>query len=108
MTEDRFIEDRKKEISDNKIIIYGKGTKLMPLCGFTAQVMQIFKSFDKPFQVVNVLDNPEIRSRLKELSEWPTFPQIFVDGEFLGGCDIAMEMYESGELQQVVDKAFDA
>ena len=100
---DTFKADREKEIADNQILIYGKGTKLMPMCGFSGQVVEIFKHLEKPFEMINVLDNPDIRARLKEVTDWPTFPQIFVKGEFIGGCDIAREMFESGELKTMVE-----
>lgn len=101
-----FAEQRKKEIAENKVVVYGKGTKLMPMCGFTAQVVEVFKRLGKPFEVVNVLDDPEFRPQMKEFSSWPTFPQIYIDGELVGGCDIALEMYNSGELEQLLQKAF--
>ncbi len=100
---DTFKADREQEIKENRILIYGKGTKLMPMCGFSGTVVEIFKSLGQPFEMVNVLENPEIRARLREVTDWPTFPQIFIDGEFVGGCDIAKEMFESGELKQLVD-----
>ena len=99
---DTFKEDREKEIQANRILIYGKGTKLMPMCGFSGTVVEIFKSFGEPFEMINVLDNPDIRARLKEVTDWPTFPQVFVDGEFVGGCDIVREMFDAGELEQLV------
>ena len=105
---DQFKAERQKEISENKIVIYGKGTKLMPMCGFTGMVLEIVRSLEKPFHMVNILENEEIRSGMKEFSNWPTFPQVYVDGEFVGGCDIVREMHENGELQQVVEKAFEA
>jgi len=105
---DTFVEDRKKEIAENKILIYGKGTKLMPMCGFSGSVVEMFRQIGHPFEMINVLENPEIRARLKEVTEWPTFPQIFIGGEFVGGCDIATEMFHSGELKSLTDTAFEA
>jgi len=103
---DRFSEDRQKEISQNKILLYIKGTKNMPMCGFSSAVLQIFKGIGKPFETINILENPEIRQRMEEFSNWPTFPQVFIDGEFVGGCDIVTEMHERGELVPLVEKAF--
>lgn len=102
MTEE-FQEKRKAEIAENKILIYGKGRKGMPMCGFTGKVMGIFEELGKPYHVVNILDDAELRAEMKEFSGWPTFPQIYINGEFIGGCDIACELYESGELQKLVD-----
>lgn len=79
---------------------------MMPMCGFTGMVLEIFKRLEKPFKIVNILDSDEIRAGMKEMSQWPTFPQVYVGGEFVGGCDIVREMYESGELESVVEKAF--
>ncbi len=103
---DTFIEAREKEIKEHNILIYGKGTESMPMCGFSARVVDLFLKIDKPFHMINVLENPEIRARLKEVSGWPTFPQVFVNGELIGGCDITEEMYESGELEKLVEEAF--
>ena len=103
---DRFIEDRQKEVEHNKILLYIKGTKNMPMCGFSSAVLQIFKGIGKPFETINILENPEIRQRMEEFSNWPTFPQVFINGEFVGGCDIVTEMHERGELVPLVEKAF--
>ncbi len=103
---DRFIEDRQKEVGQNKILLYIKGTKNTPMCGFSSAVLQIFKGIGKPFETINVFENPEIRQRMEEFSNWPTFPQVFIDGEFVGGCDIVTEMHERGELVPLVEKAF--
>lgn len=100
------MEDRQKEIEKNKILLYIKGTKNMPMCGFSSAVLQIFKGIGKPFETINVLENPEIRQRMEEFSNWPTFPQVFINGEFVGGCDIVTEMHERGELVPLVEKAF--
>ena len=103
---DQFIEDRKKEVSGNKILLYIKGTKVQPQCGFSAATLQIFNQIGKPYETVNILANPEIRERMEEFSDWPTFPQVFIGGKFVGGCDIVTELYESGELQKMVGEAF--
>ena len=101
-----FIEQRKKEVQGSKIILYIKGTKEQPQCGFSAATLQIFNRIGKPYATVNVLTNPEIRAHMEEFSNWPTFPQVFVGGEFIGGCDIVTEMFEKGELEPLVKKAF--
>jgi monothiol glutaredoxin len=103
---DAFMEKRKKEVESNKILLYVKGTKDEPQCGFSATAVQVFKTLGKPFEVVNVLADPELYDRLEEFSGWPTFPQVFVGGKLIGGCDITVEMHESGELQKLVDETF--
>lgn len=94
-----------KLVNDNKILVFMKGSKLMPQCGFSNNVVQMLNSLGVPYQTVDVLDNPEIRQGIKEYSNWPTIPQIYIDGEFVGGSDIAIELYQSGELQQMVEVA---
>ncbi|PIQ86203.1 MAG: monothiol glutaredoxin, Grx4 family [Candidatus Omnitrophica bacterium CG11_big_fil_rev_8_21_14_0_20_45_26] len=105
---DDFKAERQKEVSSNKIVLYIKGTKEQPQCGFSAATIQAFKLLGKPFHTIDVLSNPEIRSRMQEFSNWPTFPQVFVGGQFLGGCDIVTEMYETGELKKVVEATFNS
>ncbi|MEL6439950.1 MAG: Grx4 family monothiol glutaredoxin [Cyanobacteria bacterium J06621_8] len=92
-------------VKDNKIMLFMKGTKVQPQCGFSNQVVQILNILGVPYETCNVLANPDIRQGIKEFSNWPTIPQIYIDGEFVGGCDIAMELYQSGELQQMVEVA---
>ncbi len=104
MSED--IMDRiKKDIGSNKILLYIKGTKDAPVCGFSAQVVSIFKQMGVPFETRDVLDGSGVREALPRYSNWPTFPQVYVNGELVGGCDIATEMYENGELQPLIEKA---
>jgi monothiol glutaredoxin len=86
-------------ISENPVILFMKGTPEAPACGFSARTVGILKSLDQRFAAVDILPDPRIRQELSELSNWPTIPQLFVDGELVGGCDIVTEMYESGELQ---------
>lgn len=92
-------------VRDNKILIFMKGSKLMPQCGFSNNVVQIFNTLGVPFETIDVLDDYEIRQGIKEYSDWPTIPQIYLNGEFVGGSDIAIELYQSGELQQMVEVA---
>jgi monothiol glutaredoxin len=100
------IERIKQQIGSNKILIYMKGTPDFPQCGFSARAVQCLKGAGaENFGYVNILEEPEIRARLKEYSNWPTFPQVFIEGELVGGCDITVEMYQSGELKKLVDKA---
>ena len=89
-------------ISDNPVILFMKGTPDAPACGFSARTVAMLESLDQPFAAVNILPDPAIRQELSGLSGWPTVPQLFVDGELVGGCDIVTEMYESGELQELL------
>jgi monothiol glutaredoxin len=89
-------------IAENQVILFMKGTPEQPACGFSARTVSILHSLDAPFAAVNVLPDPRIRQELSALSGWPTIPQLFVDGELVGGCDIVSEMYESGELQETL------
>jgi len=99
---DAFTEKVKDQIQKNKIMLYIKGTKQEPQCGFSAQVVHIFNTLGKPYETADVLSDPELRSRMEEVSNWPTFPQVFIKGEFVGGCDIVTEMFESNQLQPLV------
>ena len=98
-------ETIKSQIDGNEILLYMKGSPEQPQCGFSAQVTQILMSCGKRFAYVDVLSNPEIRHNLPSVSNWPTFPQLFVEGELVGGCDIITEMHEKGELQPLLDGA---
>ena len=89
-------------ISENPVILFMKGTPDQPMCGFSARTVAILQDVGTPFAAVNILPDPRIRQELSLLSNWPTIPQLFIDGEFVGGCDIVTEMYESGELQQAL------
>ena len=92
------------DIENNSIILYMKGTQERPMCGFSARVVNTLNRHSVVFQDVNVLEDPEIRVRLSEYSNWPTIPQLFVNGELIGGCDIVMEMESKGELKDVLKK----
>ena len=94
-----------KLVSENKIMVFMKGSKLMPQCGFSNNVVQILNTLGVPYETIDILADPEIRQGIKEYSSWPTIPQIYIDGEFVGGSDIAIELYQSGELQQMVEVA---
>ena len=90
------------EIDDNPVVLFMKGTPVFPQCGFSAMTVQVLQHLGVPFKGVNVLEDMEIREGVKSFSNWPTIPQLYVKGEFVGGCDIVREMYESGELQDMV------
>ena len=91
------------EVKGNDVLLFMKGTPTFPQCGFSSQVVQILDYLGVDYKGVNVLENMEIRQGIKAYSNWPTIPQLYVKGEFVGGSDIMMEMFESGELQQLVD-----
>ena len=100
------IEDKiKDQIKDNKILIYMKGSPYEPKCGFSAKTVQALIDCGAEFSYVDILENQDIRQTLPSISDWPTFPQVFVSGELIGGCDIVTEMYEAGELQTVIADA---
>lgn len=93
----------RKQVSDNPVVLYMKGTPDAPMCGFSAAAIQILEACGvEEVATVNVLDDPEIRQGIKEFSSWPTIPQLYVKGEFVGGADIMREMYQSGELQKLL------
>ena len=89
-------------ITKNDVMLYMKGTPMFPQCGFSARVIQILTHMGVPFQSANVLEDPELREGIKAFSQWPTVPQLYVKGEFVGGCDIIREMFQAGELQQTL------
>lgn len=95
----------KQQISENPILIYMKGSPKLPNCGFSSQASQVLMSCGEPFAYVDILQNPDIRAELPKYAEWPTFPQLWVEGELVGGCDIIMEMYQQGELQPLIKEA---
>ena len=96
-------EQIKNDISQNPILLYMKGTKEMPMCGFSNQVVQILNHYGIDYKDVNVLTDPSIRIKLSEQSGWPTIPQLFVKGKLIGGADIAMELHQNGDLLDVLD-----
>lgn len=99
-------EEIKNEITANKILVYGKGTKTAPRCGFTLETIQFFDSFGFPFEVVDVLENMPKRDALAEMTNWPTLPKVFINGTFYGDTDILGPMAQKGELQTVLTEAF--
>jgi monothiol glutaredoxin len=92
----------KKIIDDNKVTLFMKGTPEMPMCGFSAAVASILNILEVEFLGINILDSDELRQGIKEYSDWPTIPQLYIDQEFVGGCDIVQDMYKSGELQKLL------
>ncbi|CAH8352631.1 unnamed protein product [Eruca vesicaria subsp. sativa] len=94
-----------KLVNSEKVVLFMKGTRDFPMCGFSNTVVQILKNLNVPFEDVNILENEMLRQGLKEYSSWPTFPQLYIGGEFFGGCDITLEAFQSGELQEVVERA---
>lgn len=92
----------KEQINKNEVVLFMKGTADFPQCGFSAMVVNILQNSDVKFKDFNVLENPELRQAIKDYSDWPTIPQLYVKGEFIGGCDIVKEMYASGELSMLL------
>jgi monothiol glutaredoxin len=100
------IEDKIKEmIKENKMILFMKGSPYEPKCGFSARTVQALIECEAEFSYIDILENPEVRETLPSVSDWPTFPQLFVDGELVGGCDIITEMHTNGELKQLLTEA---
>jgi len=102
MSENPMRDAIQNAIDENPVILFMKGNPDQPACGFSARTVAVLKALDQPFAAVDVLPDPRIRQELSAISNWPTIPQLFVGGELVGGCDIVMEMFESGELQQVL------
>ncbi len=97
------VNDRiKEQLASNPVVLYMKGTPDFPQCGFSGQTVAALNAIGNPYATVNILEDPEIREGLKVFSNWPTFPQLYVDGELVGGCDIIVEMYHSGELHSLI------
>ncbi len=96
-----ILEQIQETISTNDVVLYMKGTKDFPQCGFSAAVSHVLKTVGVEFLDVDVLRDPEVRQGIKDFSDWPTIPQLYVKGEFIGGCDIVKEMFQSGELQEL-------
>ena len=94
-----------KAVADHPVVLFMKGTPQYPMCGFSDRAAQALEACKLPYRAVNVLADPEIRAQLPRYSNWPTFPQLFIEGELIGGCDITLELHESGELQRIVAEA---
>lgn len=102
MTEENILKQIDTDIKNNPVILYMKGTAATPMCGFSAIVVQILNALQVSFKDVNVMSDPNIRQGIKDYSNWPTIPQLYIKGEFIGGSDIVREMYQTGELQQLL------
>ena len=107
MANDVF-ERIQSEIDEAPVMLYMKGTAMFPQCGFSARVVQILTHMGVPFKTANVLEDAELRDGIKQFSQWPTIPQLYVKGEFVGGCDIITEMFQSGELKTLLSEKTDA
>jgi len=101
------LEQIKTVIEGNKMVLFLKGTPDSPQCGFSAATVDVLRHFPYPFKSVDILSNPDIRATLPDYSKWPTFPQLFVGGKLVGGCDIIQELYKSGELEKTLKAAFE-
>jgi monothiol glutaredoxin len=101
----KTIELIKQQIADNNVLLYMKGTPQFPMCGFSARVAQILKSLNTKFSYVNILENPDIRSELPKYAQWPTFPQLYIQGELVGGCDIVSALNDQNELLPMLQQA---
>lgn len=103
MTQEQVFERIKQDIKDNDIVLYMKGTKVFPQCGFSALVANVLNTLEVDYISVNVLEDEDIRQGIKDFSNWPTIPQLYIKGEFIGGCDIVKELFENGELQDILN-----
>lgn len=101
-----FEDEIKEEITKNKVVIYGKGTKAAPQCGFTSETIQFFNKYDVPFEVINVLQDMGKRDALSKMTDWPTLPKVFINGNFYGDTDILDEMEAKGEVEPLLKEAF--
>lgn len=107
MSQERLRAEIDREIAQHPILIYGKGTKTMPRCGFTLETIEFFNRFGYPFEVIDVLENVPKREALAQMTNWPTLPKVFINGTFYGDTDILGPMEENGELRELLTKAFD-
>ena len=103
---DPIEQEIQKEISEHKILIYGKGTKAMPMCGFTRETMQFFDRYGYPYEVIDVLNQPAKGETLTKMTSWPTLPKVFINGQFIGDTDILDPMEAKGEVEPLLKKAF--
>ena len=99
---DSILEKIKKDIESHRVILFMKGTKMMPVCGFSARVVSILNELEIPYETRNVLDDDKLRQGIKDFSNWPTIPQLYIYGKFIGGCDIVTEMHTKGDLKRLV------
>src|ERR687883_452063 len=104
MSDNPVFDRIQNDITSNDVVLYMKGTPVFPQCGFSAAVVQVLSHMGVKFKGVDVLSDPSVRQGIKEFSNWPTIPQLYVKGEFIGGCDIVPEMFETGELKQLFEE----
>jgi monothiol glutaredoxin len=104
---DQLLAEIQEAIRSHPVVLFTKGTKDMPMCGFSRRTIGIFQEIGRPFETVDVLADPQMRHVLSAHSNWPTIPQVFIGGQFIGGCDIVTEMHEKGELEPLVEAAFE-
>ena len=104
MTDQNVIDRIKREVADNDVVLFMKGTPVFPQCGFSAAVVQVLTHLGVPFKGIDVLTDPSLRQGIKDFSNWPTIPQLYVKSEFVGGCDIIREMFQSGELTELLSQ----
>ncbi len=102
MLTDKMRQQIEKDIKDNKVVIFMKGNVQAPMCGFSARSVQILQSYGVPIKAYDILQDEALRQGIKEFTNWPTIPQVFINGEFIGGCDIVTEMHENGELAALI------
>ena len=103
--DDQLKQRIEEVLGTKKIVLFMKGTKSFPQCGFSATVVEVLKRLDADFHTVDILKDPDLRQGMKDYANWATFPQLYVEGRFVGGCDIVREMYQAGELQPIIDQA---
>jgi monothiol glutaredoxin len=103
-----IMNEIRAEIAANKVLVYMKGTPTLPLCGFSAATVEVLQDLGYPFAHVNIIEDQEKREAIKTYSNWPTIPQVYINGKFIGGCDIVRELYASGELERIMEEAFAA
>ena len=103
MSDNQVTERIKSDLSENDVVLFMKGSPVFPQCGFSATVVQVLTNLGVKFKGIDILADPELREGIKAFSDWPTIPQLYVKGEFVGGCDIVREMFEAGELAQLLD-----
>jgi len=96
-----------EQVKNNKVMLYMKGSPQAPMCGFSAHTVEILQGYGYPFETADVLSDPAVRDGIKRYSNWPTIPQVFIDGKFVGGCDILHELHERGELEPMLKTAFE-
>ncbi len=106
MTTNQNFQQIENDIANNDIVLYMKGTAVFPQCGFSAAVVQVLNGLGLDFKAINILEDSELRQAIKEYSNWPTIPQLYIKGEFVGGCDIVREMYANGELQSLLKEKY--